>query len=557
MKKLLLIPVVIMVVAGLILSSCGSPAATTTTPPATTPTATTPTATTPTATTPTATTPTATTPTATQKPAPYGTIKGVTASFGYDTFDPSLVTNWGLIYQFIFRTTEDNNFEGDVLEDYSISEDGLTWTFNLVPNNYFTNGDPVTAEDVKFSLERFATSVRSPWAPYLRTSYNLVAINVIDDLTLQYVTEHPESTLLPCFGATAVLDKTEFDRVGEEAYFQNPVGSGPWKLVEYVTQDHVKFEANTGYCRPDEVPNFQYYLETLVPELATRVAMLRTGDIDILYLDDYARMKSLEGEGFSIQNFAINGTDSFAFQWSWLEEAGPVHDIRIRQAMSYALNRQEICDTWYSGYAIPGGRFFEPTGVFGYTDALAADPYDPDLARELIAAAGYPDAFADPTITIFCQTDVQDRMLYYMSYWQAVGLQVELKVFELATYYSYLGFGPPPGGNEGWIWFWKSTSYPNSVYHSANMYTSNGVHKTTNDATADAMYAEITHQKDYATAWEKMAEFQAYVKTLYTNIGVVEFQNNFLYNPAVIKSFTGRNWDISIYAVLQGATHAD
>ncbi len=538
MKKWFLVPLFLILATIMVFTGCSTPVATTTT--STTHTTTT--------------TTTTTTSTSTTVAAPYGTLTDVAASFGYDTWDPSLVTSWAQIYQPIMRTTQTQAFEGDVLSSWDISADGNTWTFHLLPNNKFTNGDPVTAADVKFSIERFAASTRSPWAPYLRASYNFVSMTVVDTLTLTYVTAHPEATLMACFGATYVLDKTEFDKVGEAAYFKNPVGSGPWKFSDYVAGTSIKLEANTGYCRPAEVPKFKYYVQLLVPELATRISMFKTGQCDILGLDDYARMKSLQDLGMPIQQYGINGTDSFAFQWSWLPEAGAVHDIRIRQAMSYALNRQEICDTWYSGYAIPGGRFFEPQGIFGYSDALAADPYDVVKAKQLIADANYPAAFSNPTITIFCQSSDQDRMLYYMSYWQAVGLQVKLLVKDTATYWSYLGFGPPQTDNKGWIWFWKSWSYPNSVYHSANMYTSKGVHKTTNDAHADELYAAVVHQSSYQAAWDAMTIFQAYVATLYTNIGVVEYKALFLYNPTTISSFTGRSF--SDYAsCLQGANH--
>jgi peptide/nickel transport system substrate-binding protein len=553
MRKWLAIPLILVTVFIMLVGSCGgttTPSSTTTTTTKTSTTTSTSTSTTTKTTTPTSTTTTAT------AVAPYGTMTGVTASFGYDTNDPNLVGNWyTLTFQAIVRTTEDANFEGDVVDSWDISADGLTWTFHVKPNNKFTNGDPVTAADLKFSIERFATSARSAWSPYLKASYNFVSMTVVDNLTLKYTVAHPEVTLLAAFGSVCVLDKTEFDKVGEAAYFKNPVGSGPWKLVEYIAGTSIKFEANTNYCRPTEVPKFQYYNELLVPELATRIAMFKNHEIDVLGLDDYARMKELQNQGYPIQKYGINGTDSFAFQYSWEDAAGPVHDIRIRQAMSYALNRQEICDTWYSGYAIPGGQFFMPHGIFGWTDKLAADPYDPAKAKQLMADAGYPSAFANPVITIYTPSSSQDRMLYYMSYWQTIGLQVQLKVFDLSTYYSYLGFGAPPGGNEGWIWFWKSWSYPISVYHSANMYTSKGVHKTTNDATADEMYASITHESDYNKAFKAMQDFQVYVKSLYTNIGVVEYSSYFLYAPSVIGAFEGRSFS-SYYDALQGATHA-
>jgi len=132
-------------------------------------------------------------------------------------------------------------------------------------------------------------------------------------------------------------------------------------------------------------------------------------------------------------------------------------------------------------------------------------------------------------------------LLYYISYWEAVGLQVDVKIVDTTTYWSYL-FKRVEATDEnvGWIWFWKSWSYVNSTYHCANMYTSGGVHGTANDPTADAMYAEVTHQKDYMTAWDKMATFQVYVKDLYVNVGVVEYQNLVLYNPATVGKAVGR-----------------
>jgi peptide/nickel transport system substrate-binding protein len=532
MKKWLAIPLVLLLVFIIILGSCGKSTPTTTTskPPATTTTA----------------PPTQTTsapPTTTEKPAPYGTITNLSAAFAYETFDPNQISTWaGLVYEALVRTNEDNTFSGGVVDGWDISEDGCTWTFHVHPGNTFSNGDPVTAADLKYSIDRFGLpDSRSAWSRYL--SYNLVDSIVVDDLTYQYVTGHPESTLLASFGATSILDKAEIDRVGEEAYFANPIGSGPWKFVELVSQTSVKFEANTNYWRTDEIPRYQYYVELCVPELATRINMFKTGESDMLGLDDLTRMKALEDEGFATRSNGINGTDSFAFQGTWFLEAGPTHEINIRKAMSYALNRQEICDTWYAGYAVPGGQFFMPRGVFGWTDELQADPYDPDLARALIAGTGYPDAFADPVITVYCDSSSQDRLLYYAGYWQDVGLQIEVKVVDITTYWSYL-FKRVEATDEnvGWIWFWKSWGYVNSVYHSANMYTSKGIHGTANDPIADEMYAEITNQKDYMTAWEKMAEFQVYVKSLYINVGVVEYQNVALYNPETLGVISDRSW---------------
>lgn len=566
MKKVLFISLAVLISVIMIFSSCGEPEETTqpttTQPTSTQPTSTQPTSTQPTSTQPTSTQPTSTTPPTTERPAPNGTITSVIADFGYETCDPNSIPNqWiTVLYDSLLRTTEDLNFEGNVVESWSLNEDGTIWTFKIHEGIKFHNGDPLTAADVKFSLDRYGdpTSM-SAWSRYVSTSYNKVEARVIDDYTLEYETVYPEATLLAVFGATYVLPKDHFESVGAEEFFKHPIGSGPWKFVELVSKTSFKMEANTEYWRPDEVPYYQYFVELSVPEQSTRINMLRTGECDTATGIDYDRIPELTDEGFATAVAGINGTSSLAFQGTWLPGAGATGDIRIRQAMSYALNRQEIADTWYQGYAKPGGQFFEPTGVFGWTDELVADEYDPDLAMQLMEDAGYPDAFDDPVIHIYAATAGQNYMLLLIGYWEAVGLQVQLEVVDLTVYYSYLfhnfaGRIEEGDANVGWIFNWSSYSYPNSVYHCANMYTSQGVHGTGNDPTADELYAAVTHQKDYQVADEKMAEFQLYVKTLYINVGIVEYETLQIYNPNTLGAWTGRNWD-GPYSALAGIQH--
>jgi ABC-type transport system substrate-binding protein len=569
MKKVLFISLAILISVIMIFSSCGEPEETTqptaTQPTSTQPTSTQPTSTQPTSTQPTSTQPTSTTPpiTTTERPEPYGTITNVISDFGYEAMDPNVLGANVWIYTFydtLLRTTEDLNFEGGVVDSWTISDDGTVWTFKVHEGIKFHNGDPLTAADIKFSVDRYGELTSgSAWSRYLSTTYNKVDSRVVDDYTFEYITEHPEATLLPAFSATCILPKDYFESVGAEEFFKHPIGSGPWKFVELVSKTSFKLEANTEYWRPDEIPYYQYYIELSVPEQSTRINMLRTGECDTATGIDYDRIPGLKDEGFATEVVGINGTDSLAFQGTFFPNAGPTGDIRIRQAMSYALNRQEIADTWYQGFAKPGGQFFEPTGVFGWTDELVADPYNPELAMDLLEEAGYPENFADPVIHIYGTAAGQDKLLLFIGYWEAVGLQIQLEVVDLTVYYSYLfhnfaGRIEEGDANVGWIFNWASYSYPNSVYHCANMYTSQGVHGTGNDPVADEMYAAVTNQKDYAIADEKFAEFQLYVKSLYINVGVVEYESLVIYNPDTLGTWSGRNWD-AIYGALAGIQH--
>jgi ABC-type transport system substrate-binding protein len=280
----------------------------------------------------------------------------------------------------------------------------------------------------------------------------------------------------------------------------------------------------------------------MVPEQATRIAMLKAGDVDIALGIDYDRLAELKKLGFRTEPIGFPMTSSISFQATWLPSAGPTGDIRVRQAMSYALNRPEINATWYQGFAKPGGQFFMHRGSFGWTDALIPEPYDLAKAKALLKEAGYPEKFANPTITIFAGAPAQDWLLMLMGYWEKAGLKMKLEIVDMGVYWGMLFARPKEGDrNVGWIWPWTSGSFFNNTYHSANMYTTRGIHGTSNDVKATEMYDAYLKEQDLAKAQKLWAEFQAYVKTLYINIGIAEADQLFVVGPKLGK-FSGENW---------------
>ncbi len=563
MKKLLLIPLAIIVIAGLILAGCGkatpTPTATATPTKTATPTATaTPTKTA----TPTATVTTTPTPT---KRVPTGTMTVASVDFGYESTDPIFFESlWGWsFYDSLLRWDENGVFIGGVADSYSISDDGLTWTFKIHQGIKFHNGDDLTAEDVKFSVDRFgdATLSQNPWSRYISSTYNKIDSIVVDDYTFQFVSDHPEPAQAIVFAWTRILPKTYFETVGQDYFRAHPIGSGPWKFKELITKQKMTLEANTDYWRPNEIPYYQYYVELMVPEQATRIAMLKRGECDIALGIDYDRLADLTQSGFEvIKQPGPPGTSSVAIQGTWLTGAGPTGDIRIRQALSYALDREEIVDTWYMGYGdATAGQFYMYPGCFGWNEDLRNDPYDPDQAKALMAQAGYPSAFADPVMHIYTTSAGQDYHLLLMSYWEAVGLQVELEIVDSTIYTAYVfhnfvGRIAEGDANVGWMFTWTYQSFFNCTYHSANMYQSHGMHSTGNDAQADALYLKAANETDPVLSAQYFGEFQAYAKTLYINFGVCTFDTLIVQNPNTIGAWTGRNW-VSYQDALNGVQH--
>ncbi|MBN1161235.1 MAG: ABC transporter substrate-binding protein [Dehalococcoidales bacterium] len=561
MKRWFLVPLFLLLAAVMVVTSCGGDE---TTPATTTPTTTQPTTTEPTTTEPTTTepTPTVTTP---EPIVPTGTLTAVTADFGFASTDPIFFESlWGWSWSdSLLRWDENNNFIPGVAYDWNFDEATCTWTFYITEGIKFHNGEDLTAEDVKFSVDRFGADPPwislNPWSQYISYAYNKADSIVVDDYTYQFVAEYPEACQQVVFAWTRILPKDYFDEVGQDGFRAFPIGSGPWKFKELIPNTSITLEANADYWRPDEIPYYQYYVELMVPEQATRINMLRTGECDIALGVDYDRIPELRSQGYATVNAGVAGTSSISFQGTWFPSAGATGNINVRKAMSYALDRQEIADTWYDGFAKPGGQWYMVEGCFGWTDELTPDPYDPGLATQLLEAAGYPDAFDDPVIHIYTTAAGQDYHLLLISYWEAIGLQVQLEIVDstISTAYIFHNFAgriEETDPNVGWIFSWTYNSYFNSTYHCANLYTSRGIHGSGNDPVADAMYNDVTHTADIEEADRLFAEFQLYVKTLYINIGIVEFDILTVYNPATVGDWTGRNW-VSYQDALNGIKH--
>jgi peptide/nickel transport system substrate-binding protein len=492
---------------------------------------------------------------------PSGTITAVSADFGYESTDPVFYESlWGWsFYDSLLRWDESGIFIPGVADSWSL--DGNTWTFKIHKGIKFHNGDPLTAEDVKFSVDRFGdmTLSSNPWSYYISEAYNKTNSIVVDEYTYQFVSDHPEPAQAIVFAWTRILPKKYFESIGQDGFRAAPIGSGPWKFKELITKQKMTLEANTDYWRKDEIPAYQYYTELMVPEQATRIAMLKNSECDIALTIDYDRLPDLEKAGFEvIKQPGPPGTSSLCIQGSWLPDAGPVGDIRVRQALSYALDREEIVDTWYQGYGDPtAGQFYMYPGCFGWNEGLRLDPYNQAKARALLAEANYPDGFADPTIHIYTTAPGQDYILLLMGYWQNAGLDVQLEVVDSTIYTSYFfNFNRIKEGdpNVGWIFTWTYQSFFNCMYHSSNMYTSWGVHNVGNDPEIDELYLKASNETDSTKSAQYFGEFQVAARNKYWNIGICTFDTLIVQNPKTIGEWTGRNW-VSYQDALNGIQH--
>ncbi len=474
--------------------------------------------------------------------------------WGYESMDPIVYESfWGwAMYDSLLTFDPKGNIVGSVAESYKLSPDGKTWTFKIRKGMKFHNGEPVTSADVAFSVVRFSSKESTnPWSPYLRNNFE--SVETPDTYTFVYHSAKPEPALAVPFAWTRILPKNYIEKEGIENFRKRPIGSGPWKFVKFVSKTSMEMEANTQHWR--QVPAFEKCIDQLVPEESTRIAMLKRGDVDIAVNLSYDRIVEMKKAGFGLQPAGLPTLANINFTGTFMTQ-GPTSDKRVRQAMSYAINRQELCDTFYKGLAKPGGRWFMDEYTWGWDPSWKPDPYDPNKVKALLKEAGYPAKFKDPVINIFCQQGVQaDLMQALAGYWDAAGIQTKINIIDAMTYGGYIfvrakdASVPMVGG----IWPWIFPGFFNNVYHSANMYKSTGVHTTANDPKADAMYDKAVAELDPAKAKKLWTEFQSYGYDMWVTVGIIRVPTYLVVGPKV-GQFTS-NAHLSLWDALASIQH--
>src|SRR3989454_2066122 len=294
---------------------------------------------------------------------------------------------------------EKGGFGPGAAERWELAADGRSWTFYLRKGQRFHNGDPVTAHDVKFSLERVMSPESiSSGAAALRRAVD--RIEVVDDLTVRVYTKG----VIPQFAASlsravfmegSVMPKKYIETVGAKGFRDKPIGGGPWKFVRSLPGDRVEYEAVT-YPHWRGTPQFKRLTLLLVPEQSTRLAMVRTGEAAIVSIGPEA-VKEARAGGMKI--VSVPGTMHAVYQFWGIyrpeAKASPLNDVRVREALSLAIDRQQIIDHVMGKEA----RWPMPFASFRYSSDMTiarwddwsrtALRYDPARAKQLLAEAGH------------------------------------------------------------------------------------------------------------------------------------------------------------------------
>jgi peptide/nickel transport system substrate-binding protein len=273
-------------------------------------------------------------------------------------------------------------------ESWTESPDGLVYEFTLRQGLTFHNGDPFSAEDVRFSFLR-----------YKGTSAKLLhervkAVEVIDAHRLRFVLHEPWPDFLTFYatlatGAAWVVPKKYLEQVGDDGFKQRPVGIGPYRFVRSDPGVELVLEANERYWR--KVPAIKRIIFKGIPESSTRLAMLKTGEADLSYLMYREEAQAIQNDPTLrlVRSMPpVTWYLDFSEQW---DPKSPWHDKRVRLAANYAIDRQAINEVERMGLGRLTGSII-PRGL-AFALPLEPYPYDPAQAKRLLAEAGYANGF--------------------------------------------------------------------------------------------------------------------------------------------------------------------
>ena len=307
-------------------------------------------------------------------------------------------------------------------DTWELSEDRLDYTFHLRDNARFSNGDAVTGEDVKFSLDRFGDEKLNAIYGVLAVGYE--STEIVDDANFIVHLSKPVSaflyniSILPAF----IMPKKLLEAQGDKKFFAQPVGTGPFMVSEWLSGSHITFVPNPYYWEEGKP-----YLDELRFDFATddnaRMLALQSGRAQAADGVPFSEIDNLKGNTSLYLQFA----EVPYFQGLWLNhKRKELADLNVRQALQYALDKEAINKTVFAGTGTIPNSVLPKLRYDAPPDQVAPYPYDVSKAKELIAASAFPDGFST-TLQYPAGFAYYDRLaLILQAAWKEIGVDVKL-----------------------------------------------------------------------------------------------------------------------------------
>jgi peptide/nickel transport system substrate-binding protein len=330
------------------------------------------------------------------------------------------------IYETLMKRTPDGELEPGLAAEAPKLVNAKTWEVKLKPNIKFSDGEPMNADAVVASIKRIID-------PKLKSEQStftgpISGAKKVDDLTVDIKTKTPDPTLPSRLYFLTIVPP----QASQKPDFQDhPVGTGPYTLKEWVKGDHITLVANPNYWG-DPKPKVQEAVYKFVPEAGTRLSGLLAGDYDLI--TNLLPENTKQAPKFE----AVEGTEQPVMILNARPGEGITSDVRVRQALNYAVDKNAIAKSIFGGYAKVENCQMLTHASFGFNPALQAYPYDPAKAKQLLEQAGA----TGKTINIVGESGrwLNDREVIeaVSQFWRDAGLKVNVQIFDFDEYLNRL-----------------------------------------------------------------------------------------------------------------------
>lgn len=444
------------------------------------------------------------------------------------TLDPQLKDDGGEravndnVYETLMARQADGTLVPGLASEGPTQVDDTTWQFKLRPSVKFTDGEAFNADAVVFSVKRIIDpSFKSEQASFFGT---ITGATKVDDLTVNVTTNGPD----PVLPSRMYWMKMVAPQAAAAATFaEKPVGTGPYKFVEWVKGDHVTLEANPGYW--GDKPSIAKVTYKFIPEAGTRLQALLSGQVDlitnILPEDLPQAPKSAHVPGLEHPIIILNA------------RKGITADERVRQALNYAVDKQAIVKNIFGGLGVIDNCQLLSPAYFGYDSSLQPYPYDVNKAKELLTAAGATGKNIVLTGEAGRWLKDKETIQAVAQFWEAAGLKVQVQILDFATEYLKRLFQQP--GRPDAIYVSSSNELLDADRGYSNYYADGGPGASNSDAELKDLITkartetdENARRQEYAQA-SKLACDKAYHLYLLNNEDTYGMSKKLEWTPRV------------------------
>ncbi len=332
------------------------------------------------------------------------------------------------LHDAMVKPMPDKVYSPSLAKSWSKSEDDLAYEFVLRQDVKFHNGEPVTAEDVKFSFDRY----RGTSQAFIHEQ--VASIEIPDARHIRFKMKKPWPDFLTFYstasGAGWIVPKKYVEKVGDTGFRDHPVGAGPYKFVSFTPGVELVLEAFDAYWR--RTPSVKRLVMKVIPDESTRLAALKRGEVDIAY--------SIRGElaeelkltpGLTLKAVVLQAPSWIYFPEQW-DPKSPWHDLRVRQAANLAIDREGMSEALFLGACKTTNSIIPYTFEYYWQPPPAA--YDPAKAKQLLAEAGYSNGFDSGPL--YCDSSYANAAEVVLNNFGAVGIRSKLEPIERAGFYT-------------------------------------------------------------------------------------------------------------------------